>query len=538
MATRQMNGVRRHLRRAALPPGGGRLTDGYLLERFLAAGDEAAFEALMHRHGPMVLGVCRRVLRQEQDAEDAFQATFLVLVRKGSSVVARESVGSWLYGVAYRTSLKAREATARRRAKEMQMAQPEALHEPDDPWSDLRPLLDQELNRLPDKYREPVVLCDLEGHTQKEAARRLGWPEGTVSGRLARARALLARRLARRGLALSGGVLALTLTRNAATAAVPAPLAGSTLQAAARIAAGNAAAGTVSAPVAALTEGVLQTMSTSQVKRVFAVMLAVGLMGAGWGVYQSRAGEGLAKKLGNKTSPLVAAPAPTARIKGGATINLPTGPAPTQVLASLDKDGKLVIKTATMMFRGGGFAVPPPAAPLPGIGGPGAGGGIGGPAPPAVPLPAVPPPGGGAGGGPAGPVPAAPPLQVAWELRSQTYNLDDVTVLDTKGRKLDKKTVVKLLKKETVALASMWGQPVDPLHLRVLKDGLLVFVLPLPKAIPAIPGIAPPGGVIPPLPALPAVPPGAGGGGIGGAAPGVTGPATVAPPVPPTGVKP
>jgi RNA polymerase sigma factor (sigma-70 family) len=523
MVTKQMNGVRRHLCRVALPPGDGRLTDGYLLERFLAGHDDAAFEALMHRHGPMVLGVCRRVLHQEQDAEDAFQATFLVLVRKGASVVTRESVGSWLYGVAYRTSLKAREATSRRREKEKQMARPEALSDPDDPWSELRPLLDQELSLLPDKYREPLVLCDLEGHTQKEAARRLGWPEGTVSGRLARARLLLARRLARRGLTLSGGVLALALTRNAAAAAVPAPLAGSTLKAAALVVAGRAAAGTVSAPVAALTEGVLQAMCMSQVKRVFAVVLAVGLMGAGWGVYQSRAEDPSKAKL-NRAGPAVGDPKFGGHIKGGDKLNLPTTPAPTQVLASIDKDGKLVIKTARVGFRGG---VPPVA--------------------PALPIaPPAPPPGGGAGAGAAAPgiiIAPAPPgpfprVQVTWELHAETFDLGEVKVFDTKGRKLDKKTVVKLLKKETVAMASMWGQDLDPLHLRVLKDGLLVFVLPLPKAVPGLPGIAPPGGV--PLPAVP-VPPGAGGVGgvgIGIAQPAVTGPATVAPPVPPTGVKP
>src|SRR5262249_26019760 len=158
------------------------------------------------RHGPMVLGVCRRVLDHAHDAEDAFQATFLVLARKAASIVARDTVGNWLYGVAYRTAHKARVAAARRRLKERQMSRPEALDE--DVWRELRPVLDQELNRLPEKYREPVILCDLEGQTRKEAARRLGWPEGTLSGRLSRARVLLAKRLARHGLTLSGGAMA------------------------------------------------------------------------------------------------------------------------------------------------------------------------------------------------------------------------------------------------------------------------------------------------------------------------------------------
>src|SRR5262249_21355268 len=154
-----------------------------------------------------------------------------------------------------------------------------------------------------------------EGQTRKEAARRLGWPEGTVSGRLARARALLARRLARHGLALSGGVLALALSRNAAAAPVPAPLVGLTLKAAARGAAGHAAAGAVSAPVAALTEGVLKAMCRNQLRRAFAVVLAVGLLGAGWGVYQGRAAEDPSKKEANRAGPAVGAPAPGGQVQ-------------------------------------------------------------------------------------------------------------------------------------------------------------------------------------------------------------------------------
>src|SRR5262249_29947177 len=151
------------------------------------------------------------VLRNPHDADDAFQATFLVLVRRGDSVQPSGKVGNWLYGVAYRTALEARRAAARRRVKEARARKVPPLQRvgfaenaPDDAWADLRPLLDRELSRLPDRYRGPVVLCDLEGQTQKEAARQLGCPEGTVSSRLARGRALLARRLRRHGAALSG----------------------------------------------------------------------------------------------------------------------------------------------------------------------------------------------------------------------------------------------------------------------------------------------------------------------------------------------
>ena len=186
MATSQLNGVVRHLRRIALVRDGAGLTDGQLLEHFVASREEVAFEALVRRHGPMVLGVCRRVLRNPHDADDAFQATFLVLVRKAASVVPREKVANWLYGVAYQTALKARATTARRRMKEGQlMAASEPAAAEQDFWRDVQPVLDEELNRLPGKYREPIVLCELMGKTRKEVARQLGWPEGTVSGRLA-----------------------------------------------------------------------------------------------------------------------------------------------------------------------------------------------------------------------------------------------------------------------------------------------------------------------------------------------------------------
>src|SRR5205823_3225276 len=198
MATSQMSEVIQHLRRV-LRDGAG-LADGQLLEDYLSRRDEAALAALVLRHGPMVWGVCCRVLRNHQDAEDAFQVTFLVLVRKAASVKPRELLANWLYGVAHQTALKARATAAKRRARERQvMEMPEPEVAPQDLWHDLQPLLDQELSRLPDKYRIPIVLCDLEGKTRREAARRIGCPEGTVAGRLARARRMLAKRMARHG---------------------------------------------------------------------------------------------------------------------------------------------------------------------------------------------------------------------------------------------------------------------------------------------------------------------------------------------------
>ena len=184
MAIGPMGEVIRHLRDPALLRDGAGLTDEQLLEGFLASRDEAALAALVVRHAPMVWGVCRRVLRNDHDAEDAFQAAFLVLVRRAASVASRELLANWLYGVAHRTAVKARATAARRRAREKQVAEmPEPAAPPLDLGHDLRALLEQELSRLPAKYRAPIVLCDLEGKTRPEAARALGWPEGTVAGR-------------------------------------------------------------------------------------------------------------------------------------------------------------------------------------------------------------------------------------------------------------------------------------------------------------------------------------------------------------------
>src|SRR5262249_12607774 len=153
---------------------GAGLTDGQLLGRFIERRDEAAFAALVRRHGAMVWGVCRRVLGEHHDVEDAFQAAFLVLVRKAASIVPQEMVGNWLYGVAYQTALRARAARAKRRTRERQLMQmPEPTAAEPTLWRDLKPVLDQELSRLPAKYRVAIILCDLEGKTRREAARQL-----------------------------------------------------------------------------------------------------------------------------------------------------------------------------------------------------------------------------------------------------------------------------------------------------------------------------------------------------------------------------
>src|SRR5262245_23036602 len=224
MADAPLNPVLRRLNRWLDGPAGEPI-DGELIDRFLAGREEAAFAELVRRHGPMVLGVCRRILSDPHDAEDAFQAAFLVLARGAGSIRDRRSVGSWLYGVALRVSRRARLQAARRRAREKgadPMPQPDPFDAVE--WRDLRPVLDEELGRMPDKYRAPLVLCYLEGKSHEEAARHLGWPNGTVCGRLARARDMLRRRLERRGLACSASLLAV-LVQQYASAAVPGRLA-------------------------------------------------------------------------------------------------------------------------------------------------------------------------------------------------------------------------------------------------------------------------------------------------------------------------
>jgi RNA polymerase sigma factor (sigma-70 family) len=273
------SGFLRRVRRAVLTREGCGLSDAQLLSCFVERRDAAAFEALVRRHGPMVLGTCRRVLGDTHDAEDAFQATFLVLVGKAASVASRETVGGWLYGVAYRTALAARTKRKRRRAREQQVdAMPDSAVEPDDTWRELKPLLDKELSRLPEKFRVPVVLCDLEGLPRRQVARQLGLPEGTLSSRLHTARRTLAQRLSRYGFALSGGALAAALTRRA-TAAVPSPLLVSTV----KVASGQAVAATAAV---ALSKEVLKTMFLAKLKLATGAVVVVAALGAGGVAYQ------------------------------------------------------------------------------------------------------------------------------------------------------------------------------------------------------------------------------------------------------------
>ncbi len=244
MATKTLATFLEHLRRTMLYHEDEGITDSALLECFIGQRDEAAFAALMRRHGPMVLGVCRRVLHNEADAEDCFQATFLVLVRKAASIRPRGMVANWLYGVARNTATRAKAMRNRRRKREGEAAA-QNVRASADQAQQLPELLEQELQALPDKYRAAIVLCDLEGKTTRAAARELGCPQGTLSARLVRGRAMLARRLKRQGMTLGAGAVAAALAQNVASASMPLPLVASTVKAASLIAAGQAVSGAV-----------------------------------------------------------------------------------------------------------------------------------------------------------------------------------------------------------------------------------------------------------------------------------------------------
>jgi RNA polymerase sigma-70 factor (ECF subfamily) len=253
-------------------------------------GDEEAFAGLVERYGPMVLGVCGRVLRHSHDAEDAFQATFLVLARRAATLDGRGPLGNWLYAVAYRTAIKARQIAARRRDRELQVLNMSTVlsSEEEEDWSDIRPILDEELNHLPVKYRAPLVLCYLEGKTQEQAARELGWPTGSMSRRMNRARDLLQERLGRRGLALSSGLLFMLIAKNAGAAIASPALIGITVKAAVTFAAGPASlAGAISSKVASLAEEVLRTnllAAKSWMYRLLATLALLILIGTMSGV--------------------------------------------------------------------------------------------------------------------------------------------------------------------------------------------------------------------------------------------------------------
>jgi RNA polymerase sigma factor (sigma-70 family) len=273
MLTSQQKAVLAHLHREGESPFAADVSDGVLLERFLGLRDAEAFATLVRRHGAMVLGVCRRVLHSAHDADDAFQATFLVLIEKARSIARREALGSWLYGVAYRVALKAR-ADVRRR-QQVENAAEERVAQ-DSNVEAIWPILDEEVSRLPDKYRRPIVLCYFEGKTYQEAARLLGWPPGTASVRLARAREMLRNRLTRRGLAPSAAAVGAALTAGTAQAGQVFMRADALAGVASRWLSDPARAA-VTAPVIALTEGVVKEMLLTKLRTLAGMLVVIAL---------------------------------------------------------------------------------------------------------------------------------------------------------------------------------------------------------------------------------------------------------------------
>lgn len=261
-------------------------SDEELLRQFSVSRDEAGFHALLRRHGPMVMDVCRAVLHNEADAEDAFQATFLILARKAGSIRKTAALGSWLHGVAYRTALQAQTEFARRRKHENRVPMREASAPEDLTWCEVQRVLHEELSQLAERHRSPLVLCYLEGKTQDEAAALLGLAKGTLKGRLERGRALLRERLVQRGLGPAAVLLASAWPAATASAVVPTAVLSSTVQAASLIAAGQALpAGILSAQAVSLAKGAVQTMTVTKLVFVMLLMLAVGGVGIGFAVF-------------------------------------------------------------------------------------------------------------------------------------------------------------------------------------------------------------------------------------------------------------
>jgi len=282
MARQSLNGVLHHLRKVAAVQTYRELPDRELLERFASARDEAAFTVLIERHGPMVLGVCRRALPNFHDAEDACQAAFLVLARKAGSVRKKTSLSSWLHGVACRLALTLKRDHARRKNRERATDTPA----PRDPaaevsWREVQTILDEELQQLPERYRAPLILCYLECTTRDEAAWQLGLSPGSLHGRLQRARDMLRERLAKRGLTLPAVMSAAVLGESVAQAALSPTFVVTSTKAALLLAAGKPLAESlVATNVLALTREVLKSMFLTKLKLGTAVVLCAGLFAA------------------------------------------------------------------------------------------------------------------------------------------------------------------------------------------------------------------------------------------------------------------
>jgi RNA polymerase sigma factor (sigma-70 family) len=321
----QLDTLLRHIKQVTAGQAPGHQTDRQLLHDFASRRDENAFAGLVVRHGPMVLRVCRRVLGQEQDAEDAFQATFLILARRTGSIRNQESLSSWLYRVAYRTAMKAKRSAARRRHHEGNVRSLTPTPAPSPTWDDVQSTLDEEIQRLPEAFRAAFVLCIMEGKTGPEAAALLGCKPGTVSSRLARARQQLQRRLARRGIKLGAVLASLSVAESAGRASVPATLVRLAIRSGLSAAAGEPAAGVIPAHVAALAAGVTRAMFLTKVKIAVFFFLALSLLTAGAGVLaqqaaRERSGQSPPSEVRSEKMERAAAQAPAASEKDDRTL--------------------------------------------------------------------------------------------------------------------------------------------------------------------------------------------------------------------------
>jgi RNA polymerase sigma factor (sigma-70 family) len=330
----------RHLsRQVETPPS----SDAQLLAQFVERRDEDAFAELVKRHGPMVLGICRRILQQVHDAEDAFQATFLLLARKAATIRSQDSLASWLGRVACRVALSAREKVARQQSSERQVtSMPPSDAGPDHGWEEVCKVLDEELHRLPTKYHAPLLLCYLQGKTYEEATQELRSPLGTLKKRLGRARELLRQRLVRRGISLSSAALAALLTEKTAPAAVTSSLFQATVREAVQFAAGQAP---VSASVLNLVEGAQNAMRITKIKLLAAIIVMVSVLGGGGGalIYQAVAARPPAE-IADAGEPSAPAPGDPAPPTSRPVADVPMDPLPEGAIARL---GTLRRRSAT-----------------------------------------------------------------------------------------------------------------------------------------------------------------------------------------------
>lgn len=443
------------------------LSDTQLLNRFVHRGDETAFAALVRRHGPMVFAVCRRLLRDVNDVEDAFQATFLLLLRKAACLRRPELLGPWLHGVAYRIALKARTLAGKRHKRERPMVEVPALDADDYLWRDLRPILDEAIGQLPPKYRAPFVLCHLEGMTNAQAAHRLGCPPGTIATRLSRARARLRVRLARQGVALSAAALGVALEKSAEAAGAPLSMVQSAVRMVSESGTCTATgAGAISSHVAALTEGVGKAMFMEKVKVIgLATALAIGTVGAGTGmlVLQAQAkqpqaaqagpipgnqarpqpGEASAASVPRSGSPTT--PESDPNVDRGVEVivrpgsALPKGSAPCTALAVLDGEGRIVLRMPSRDFYYEPRTTWQPR--------------------------------------PDGTATAVTSYAAVGGEHVWLIDMKHVHGYGIDGKRIEVKSIAERLKREIPVLVSMDGKPVDPFYLQLIKEGALVLVL-------------------------------------------------------------